>query len=279
MVRLARNLASTRDDTKGSEALIAVVLFAAAFFAGIINSLAGGGTLLTFPALLAYGIAPIRANATSTVALVPGSFSSFWGYRNVKHGPLADDLRFLAVSAAGGLIGALALLRVGDATFAKLVPWLILGATALFVLQEPLRRWREARRAPSPTELARDGAGAFPKRALVAQFLVGIYGGFFGAGAGIVMLAVLGFFGLRNIHQMNRLKNLAGVTFNTVASITFIVGRHVNWKLAAIMTAGSVIGGYSGAGVARFIGEENVKRFVIGIGLIVGLVTLVKTYG
>ena len=259
--------------------MIALVLFVAAFFAGIINSLAGGGTLLTFPSLLAYGIAPITANATSTVALVPGSFSSFWGYRNVKHGPLSDELRFLAVSAAGRLLGALALLRVGDATFAKLVPWLILGATALFILQEPLRRWREARRAPAPNAIVRDGAGGFPKRALAAQFAVGIYGGFFGAGAGIVMLAVLGFFGLRNIHQMNRLKNLAGVTFNTVASITFIIGRHVDWKLAAIMTAGSVVGGYSGAGVAGFIGEKNVKRFVIAIGLIVGCVTLAKVYG
>jgi uncharacterized membrane protein YfcA len=258
--------------------LFLLVLFAAAFFAGIINSLAGGGTLLTFPSLLAYGIPSITANATSTVALVPGSFSSFWGYRKVKHGPLADDLRFLAVSAAGGLIGALALLRVGDATFTKLVPWLILGATVLFVLQEPLRKWREKKAPPTAADLLQEGAGAFPKRALAMQFFVGIYGGFFGAGAGIVMLAVLGFFGLRNIHQMNRLKNLAGVTFNTVASITFIVGRHVDWKLAAIMTVGSVIGGYSGAGVANFIGQKNVRRFVIAIGLVVGLVTFAKIY-
>jgi uncharacterized membrane protein YfcA len=258
--------------------LIVLVLFVAAFFAGIINSLAGGGTLLTFPSLLAYGIPSITANATSTIALVPGSFSSFWGYRNVKHGPFADELRFLAVSAAGGLLGAIALLGVGDATFTKLVPWLILGATALFVLQDPLRRWREKHKAPDADSVLRDGAGGFPKRALAAQFLVGIYGGFFGAGAGIVMLAVLGYFGLTNIHQMNRLKNLAGVTFNTVASITFIVGRHVDWKLAAIMTVGSVVGGYSGAGVATFIGEKNVRRFVIAIGLVVGVVTLVKTY-
>jgi uncharacterized membrane protein YfcA len=258
--------------------VIVLVLFVAAFFAGIINSLAGGGTLLTFPSLLAYGIPSITANATSTVALVPGSFSSFWGYRNVKHGPFSDELRFLAVSAAGGLVGAVALLRVGDATFTKLVPWLILGATALFVLQEPLRKWREKHKAPETDQVTREGAGGFPKRALFAQFAVGIYGGFFGAGAGIVMLAVLGYFGLRNIHQMNRLKNLAGVTFNTVASITFIIGRHVDWKLAAIMTVGSVVGGYSGAGVARFIGQKNVRRFVIAIGLVVGIVTFAKIY-
>ena len=262
--------------------MIVLVLFVAAFFAGIINSLAGGGTLLTFPSLLAYGIPSITANATSTVSLVPGSFSSFWGYRKVKHGPFADELRFLAVSAVGGLLGALALLRVGDATFTKLVPWLILGATALFVLQDPLRRWREKKAAANPVsaiEILREGAGGFPKRALFAQFAVGIYGGFFGAGAGIIMLAVLGYFGLRNIHQMNRLKNLAGVTFNSVASITFIVGRHVDWRLAAIMITGSVLGGYGGAGVATFIGEKNVRRFVIGIGLVVGVVTLVKVYG
>jgi uncharacterized protein len=255
-----------------------LVLFVAAFFAGIINSLAGGGTLLTFPSLLAYGVPSITANATSTLALVPGSFSSFWGYRKVQHGPFVDELRFLSVSAAGGLVGALALLGVGDALFTKLVPWLILGATALFVLQDPLRRWREKHKAPDAQQVLREGAGGFPKRALVMQFFVGIYGGFFGAGAGIVMLAMLGYFGLRNIHQMNRLKNLAGVTFNAVASITFIVGRHVDWRLAAIMTVGSVVGGYSGAGVATFIGEKNVRRFVIGIGLVVGVVMFAKIY-
>jgi uncharacterized protein len=241
--------------------------------------MAGGGTLLTFPSLIAYGVPSITANATSTVALVPGSLGAFWGYRKEKHAPLSADLRFLIVSAVGGLIGALALLRVGDAIFSKLVPWLILGATVLFILQEPLRRWNERRAAHAEKEEnPRDASQGFPPRALIGQFFIGIYGGFFGAGAGILMLAALGLFGLRDIHEMNRLKNLANVAFNTVASITFIVGRHVAWRLALVMMVGAIVGGYGGAGLARAIGQKNVKRIVILVGLGMGVLMLVKTY-
>lgn len=239
--------------------------------------MAGGGTLLTFPALLAYGVPSITANATSTVALVPGSLSAFWGYRKIDPAPLRNDLRFLVVSAAGGLVGALGLLYVGDAVFSKLVPWLIFGATALFLVQEPLGRWRDRRAVASGREI--DSVVGFPARALVAQLFIGVYGGFFGAGSGILMLAALGFFGLRDIHRMNRLKNLANVTFNTVASVAFIIGRHVDWRLAAIMMGGAIAGGYGGAGIARAMGQRNVKRTVIVVGLAMGVYTLVRTYG
>lgn len=239
--------------------------------------MAGGGTLLTFPSLIAYGVPSITANATSTVALVPGSFGAFWGYRKEGHAPLAEDLKFLVVSAIGGLLGALALLRVGDAVFSKLVPWLILSATALFILQEPLRKWNE-RRSKNVDAAEMDPNQGFSKRILVGQFFIGLYGGFFGAGSGILMLAALGFFGMRNMHQMNRLKNLANVAFNTVASITFIIGRHVDWKLAAIMMVGAIVGGYGGAGIAKKIGQQNVKRLVIVVGITMGVYTLAKIY-
>jgi uncharacterized protein len=158
-------------------ALFYLVLFLSALVAGAINSMAGGGTLLTFPSLLACGVPSITANATSTVALVPGSFSAFWGYRKLDPTPIRNDFRFLLVSAVGGFVGAIGLLYVGDALFSKLVPWLIFGATALFLGQEPLSRWRERRASPPALEI--DGTAEFTPRVLMGRFLIGVYGGFF----------------------------------------------------------------------------------------------------
>lgn len=254
-----------------------LVLFAAAFAAGAINSIAGGGTLLTFPSLLAYGVPSIAANATSTVALVPGSFSAFLGFRGSKRAPARDELWFVAVSAVGGLLGALLLLRMGDSAFTHLVPWLIFGATGLFLVQEPLSRWLQRRDAGNDGPPPEEPTG-FSPALLAGQLVVGVYGGLFGAGSGILMLAGLGLFGLRDIHRMNRLKNLANVAWNTVASITFLAGKHVDLKLAAIMMVGAVVGGYGGAGIAKRIGQANVKRVVIAVGVAIGVYTLVKAY-
>jgi len=176
----------------------------------------------------------------------------------------------------GGLVGALLLLYVGDAVFSKLVPWLILGATGLFLVREPLSRWQERRAASAPR--SNEPRAGFHGAVLVGQLFLGVYGGFFGAGSGILMLAVLGLFGYRDIHQMNRLKNLANVAFNTVASVTFIVGRHVEWRLVAVMMGGAIVGGYGGSGIAKRIGQANVKRIVIAVGIAMGIYTLVKTY-
>jgi uncharacterized membrane protein YfcA len=245
------------------------VVFAVAFTAGAINSVAGGGTLLTFPLLIAYGIPAVVANATSTVALVPGSMGAFWGFRKDTSTSRSGDVKLVVVSVLGGLVGALVLLRVGNAVFAKLVPWLILSATGLFIAQEPLRRLSAgAIDAPEPGDLRPTG--------LFVQFLVAIYGGFFGAGCGILMLGVFGLLGYRDIHRMNRMKNLANVGFNAAASVTFIVGRQVDWALASSMLLGAVIGGYGGADVAKKIGQKNVKRVVVAVGLSMGVLTLVR---
>jgi uncharacterized protein len=250
-----------------------LVLFLAALLAGTINSVAGGGTLLTFPALLAFGVPPIAANATSTVALVPGSFSAFWGYRaDLKQGS-RTLLAFAIPSVVGGALGALFVNRVGDATFARLVPWLIFGATALFVVQAPLRAWivRRLDRPPG----AEPGRGALVAVVLF-QLAVATYGGFFGAGIGILMLAALGLFGLESIHRMNGVKNFAAVCINGVASITFIALGRVHWHLALLMAAGAIIGGQLGARVAKRIGEQNVRRVVVVIGLGIGGWMLVR---
>ena len=249
-----------------------VLLFAAAFAAGAINSVAGGGTLLTFPALLAV-LGPggsVIANGTSTVALVPGSMSAFWGYRG-EIGKNRRDLWEMALpSLCGGALGAFLATHVSPALFSRLVPWLILAATFLFLIQDPVRKWVERQKdSPGVSNSENLGAGG-----MVFQFFVAVYGGFFGAGIGILMLAALGFLGQTNIHRMNGLKNFAAVCINGVGALTFILYGRVDWKLAGLMAVAAILGGYGGAGMARRIGQANVRRVVIGIGLVFGAYTL-----
>lgn len=251
------------------ELLRGAFLFGAAFLAGAVNAVAGGGTLITFPALLAAGLSPVAANATSTVGLVPGSFSSFWAYRRSVRGQRALLWALLVPSVVGGGLGAWLVNAVGDATFARLVPWLIFGATALFVAQGWLRRRATATDAGalSPARLA--AIAAF-------QLVVAVYGGFFGAGIGILMLAALGLLGLADIHHMNGLKNLASVAINAVASVTFALEGRVDWRLALLMAAGGMAGGYGGAGAAQKLGQQTVRRLVVGIGVAIGLYLLIR---
>ena len=271
-----------------------LVLFAAAFAAGAINSVAGGGTLLTFPALLAVLAGtpggPIIANGTSTVALVPGSLSAFWGYRRDLGGAGRLLWTIAVPSLLGGAVGAYLATHIGSDLFKHLVPWLIFAATFLFLIQDWVRRrlakfslpagaaeedqtWPPKLPAPhlAPPAL---GAGGLPLGAMVFQFFVAIYGGFFGAGIGILMLAALGFLGQTNIHRMNGLKNFAAVCINGVGALTFVLYRRVDWRLAALMAVAAVLGGWGGAGLARRIGQANVRRIVIAIGLGFGVYTL-----
>lgn len=247
------------------------LLFLAALAAGAINSVAGGGTLLTFPALLAAGIPSIAANATNTAALVPGSVSAYWGYRGEIGRSRGDLWMLTAPSLLGGGLGALLAIRVGNALFDHLVPWLILGATFLFLLQDPVRKWLDRRRLDTrPRSL---GAGG-----LFFQFFVAVYGGFFGAGIGILMLAALGFLGQTNIHRMNGLKNFAAICINGAAAATFILAGRVHLPLAAMMAVGAVLGGFGGAGLARRVGEANVRRVVVAVGLLFGIYSLWKQF-
>jgi uncharacterized membrane protein YfcA len=244
------------------------LLAVAAFLAGAINSVAGGGTMLTFPALLAVGIPPIAANATSTVALVPGSFAAFHGYRDDLRDSRRELVAYAIPSAIGGLVGAFIVDRVGDKNFSRLVPWLIFTATALFAIQPIVRRWLD-RRGETP---------AHHRLIVVAlfQLVVSIYGGFFGAGMGILMLASLGFLGLRDIHRMNGVKNFAAVCINGVAAVTFFALGRVRLPIAALMAVFAIVGGRLGAGGAKKLGEKNVRRLVIGVGVTIGVAMLVR---
>lgn len=249
------------------------LLFVAALLAGAINSAAGGGTLLTFPALLAAGVSPVTANGTSTVALVPGSMSAFWGYRSEMGHDRRDLLWMGLPSLLGGLLGAVLVVRAGDSLFSHLVPLLILGATVLFMVQDPIRRWLARRGVASIGDNEAQHVRRFPVGPMVFQFFVALYGGFFGAGIGILMLAALGMMGLGNIHRMNGIKNFAAICINGVAAVTFTLLHRVNWPLALLMAVGAVVGGYGGAGLARRVGPANVRRFVILVGLSIGLYT------
>lgn len=235
-------------------------VFAAAFAAGMINSVAGGGTLVLFPTLVWVGVSPIVANVTCTAALWPGSIGAMYGFRR----ELEQSGRWLkmlsAPSLLGGLLGAVLLLRTPDQTFDAIVPYLIGFATCLFAAQESisrLLRWEMAHAQQS----RRWWIGA-----IVFQLLVALYGGYFGAGIGILMLAALGLLGLSDIHQMNALKNFFAVCINLVAAIYFMLFGPVSWSDALVIAIGAIAGGYGGAGLARRVGREAVRRVVIVIG-------------
>ena len=241
----------------------------------MVNAIAGGGTLLTFPALVAAGLSPLSANATSTVALLPGALSSMLGYRGELAGVRRWAILFALPSLLGGALGALLLLRTSSAAFDRIVPWLVLGATALFLAQRPLLRLV---RGSQPRPGDDDALSAQrPSAALLAgQFVVGVYGGYFGAGIGILMLAALGLMGFVNIHRMNGLKNWGGFCMNLVAAVTFASSGIVRWPVALGMAVGSVVGGYVGARAAQRVSQEAIRGAVAAVGLLSGLWLLLR---
>jgi len=232
----------------------------AAALGGAVNSIAGGGTLITFPAIVALGVPPLVANATSTVALWPAAVGSMWGYRGHLTEVRPWVIRFAIPSLLGGALGAWLLLHTPSKAFDRIVPFLVLAATLLFLLQETLVPRRHGAAVDAVPEHPRWGF-------LAAQFLVGIYGGYFGAGIGILMLAVLGIMGFGNIHTMNGLKNWGGLLMNAVAAIMFAASGIVNWPVALAMAAGGIIGGYGGARLAQRVGQAPVRRAITVIGL------------
>ena len=243
-----------------------VIIAGISAIGGGINSIAGGGTLLTFPALVGLGIPGIVANATSTVALWPGSLASLTGYRKELVGARQWALRLAIPSLLGGLVGAFLLLATSEERFKLLVPWLVFGATVLFAVQKPAAVAIARRLERMGLENVRD---VHPGVAmLIMQFVTAIYGGYFGAGAGILMLAAYSFMGFTNIHQMNGLKNFNGLFFNGIAAATFAIKGFVNWPIALVMAVGSSAGGFATSHMAQKIPQSWVRNAVTIIGLL-----------
>jgi len=245
-----------------------IILFASAFIAGMINSIAGGGTLLTFPALIWLGLDAKTANATSTVALWPGLMGGLWGYRREMEENRSLLVPLGLTSLIGGAVGAGLLIWTPSATFARLVPFLIFFATILFMAQEPISRLMRLSTTPD------DPPRGWWTGAILFQFCAAIYGGYFGAGNGILMLSALGLLGISDIHRANGLKNFLGLTLNSAAVAAFAVSGLVRWPHALLMAAGAIMGGYYGAEIARRLGRKFVRRAVVAIGLTIGCLML-----
>ena len=239
--------------TPGAYAL----LLGSAALAGLVNAVAGGGTLLTFPALLAAGITPVAANVTSTLALYPGQIASSIAYR--EH---LDDMRhrlaFFAVPALlGGFVGSSLLLVLPERAFAAVVPWLILFACALLALQNPIR-----------AALARWPHADHPAALWIAQLLISVYGGYFGAGIGILMLAAMGLMLREGLQHANALKNLNALLTNSAAVALFVAFGPVHWHVALIMAVASMAGGWVGAHFAQRLPPLVMRGFAITVGLV-----------
>ena len=240
--------------------LHALAIFAAGIAAGGINTLVGSGTLITFPVLLAFGYAPVTANVSNTVGLVPGSVAGAIGYRRELAGQRARLLRFATASTAGGIVGAVLLLSLPASAFKDIVPAFIVVALVLIVLQPWLGRALEARRSRA--------TGHPGPLALLAVFATGIYGGYFGAAQGIMLLAILGLsLPTEQLQRVNALKVVLAGLVNLVAGIIFIFSAHIAWLPALLIAVGSIIGGIAGARWGRNLPPAALRAVIVVVGI------------
>ena len=247
--------------------------FLAAFIAGLINSIAGGGSLVSFPMLVFLGLPPVIANATNTVGIWSGSLGSMWGFRAELRQLSRKTLWLLVPSVIGGGIGAGVLRATPPGVFEKLAPWLILIATSLFLLREPLQRLFRSVEAAK-----HQGTGWFAA-ALAIQSILAIYGGYFGAGVSIMMLAVLGMLGMTDIFEMSATTSLLACAINATAGILFGFAGLVAWAYIPVMAIGAVLGGLAAVGLARKVGKKAVRYFVIFVGLVTSTVMFFRLRG
>ena len=248
----------------------AAVAFGVGLIGGVINAVAAGGTLLTFPTLIWLGLNYVTANATSTVAVWPFVLGGVFGYRRELRTVERRLLYLVIPSVLGGLGGAILLRSTPSSVFDRLVPYLILFATLLFMAQEAVQR-RLKLAHPGTHHSAKWLAGA-----MVFQLAVALYGGYFGGGMGILMLAALSVLGMTDIYQMSGMKNILAGSINAVAAIYFIAEKMVYWPDVGVMALGSIAGGYFGAGVARRMGAKAVRRVVIAVGFGMALSLFIK---
>jgi uncharacterized membrane protein YfcA len=247
------------------------LLFVAAVLGGVLNAVAGGGSFISFPALLFVGVPPIAANATNAVALWPAGIASTFAYRKDIRTPRPVILALGLASFVGGMLGAVLLLLTSDTTFIYLLPWLLLVASALFTFGGLLTKRLRGARDQGEGRLVLL-AGALP------QLVISIYGGYFGGGMGIMMMAVWSVMGMTNIHEMNGLKGILGTIINGTAVVAFILAKAVAWAPGIVMVIGATLGAYSGASLARRLDPRWVRWFVGIVAWVMTAIFFVKAY-
>ncbi|WNZ27050.1 sulfite exporter TauE/SafE family protein [Leptolyngbya sp. NK1-12] len=243
----------------------AVLLFSTAFFASGLNAIAGGGSFITFPVLIFTGVPPITANATNNTAIWFGVLGSVRAYRQDFGIPRNQLVLLCGISLIGSVIGSVALLFTSAAIFDQLIPYLLLLATLIFLFGEPLRSWLQRHRLQR-YRLQQPRPASRSTLALV-QLAIAIYGGFFGAGLGILMLAAFTLLGFKNIHTMNAFKTFLGSCINGIAIVPFVFAGIIAWQQAILMAVGSLLGGYFSAYYARRLDPRWVRRFVSAVAV------------
>lgn len=256
----------------------AVFLFFAAVIAGTLNSIAGGGSFVSFPALMFTGVPGVEANATNTVAVWPGLAATVFTYLKRLHVPARLLIPLLVTSVTGGFAGALLLIKTPQQTFEHLVPWLLLGGTLLFAYG-PRIRAIAGRSGTTPTDNdLRQTSWLALSAASLLQFAVGTYGGYFGGGIGFVMMGMMAALGMSDIHNMNALRTLLAATINIVAVATFIVAGAVLWPQCLVMIVGAMAGGWSGGHYAQKADPKKLRYVVIWIGLLMSVYFFATAY-
>jgi uncharacterized protein len=244
----------------------------AAIAAGMINALAGGGTLITFPVLMAIGLPAVSANVTNTVALLPGYLGGTIAQSKDVNDQKKRILTVIPAALLGGLVGGILLLRTGEKLFTQLVPFLILLASALLAIQNPVRHWLTRRQKEEKHKTTNEFW------VLIPIFLATIYGGYFGAGLSVIVLAVLGLVINENLTRLNAVKQVISFSANTAAALLFVFSGKVVWSVALVMAIGALLGGSLGGRIAARVKPETLRWIVIALGFTVGIIYLVKTY-
>lgn len=244
-----------------------LLLLGAAFVAGALNAVAGGGSFLTLPALVFTGVPPVIANATGTVALLPGYMASAWGFREDMQAPPRLTIRMvLLLSLLGGAAGAVLLLVTPEATFKKVIPWLLLAATAMFALAPRLRQWTGSAERPAASSW----------QSILGVLAVAAYGGYFNGGLGILLLALFGLLGQTQLNAMNGMKNLVSALLTAVAVAIYAVGGVVEWREALMMMLAAMCGGYLGARGARRIPGQWLRGGIVVTGIVMAVLFFLR---
>jgi uncharacterized protein len=247
-----------------------ILIFFAAVAAGFINAMAGGGTLVSFPVLLALGISPVVANVTNTVALVPGTIGGMWAQRSDFQSQYRRLLKLLPVAIIGGVGGGLLILNTSEDAFRSIIPYLILLATLLLAAQSKIKNWVAARIGHAHAEHHN------PLFMMGPVFLAAIYGGYFGAGLGVILMAVLGLVTDESMTRLNFLKQALGFAINLAAAIYFAFSGKVDWMIAFVMMFGFILGGFMGGKLAGKIKPEILRWIVVSAGLIASAIFFLK---